>query len=276
MMKHILVPTDFSAYAAHALDAAVMLAKRFDASIHLFTNLELPNNWSQLTETERAAFPGILENIRESEAKQEALKSKHAELSITSSYAGGKLIDAIKTTIEEKNIDFVVMGSHGSSGISEIFIGSNTQKVVRLIHRPVLIVKGPLKDISFKRIVFASNFNLAEKKSFLYFKNIIADFEPEILLLGIKTSFFFDAPVSATQAAMESFKNLAAPFPCRTFIFKNANIEGGIRDFAKQVGADLIAISNHNRTPLRRMLIGSNVEALINHSDLPVLSIDYE
>ncbi|MBK7409888.1 MAG: universal stress protein [Saprospirales bacterium] len=40
--------------------------------------------------------------------------------------------------------------------------------------------------------------------------------------------------------------------------------------------ADLIGISNHERHPLKRILVGSNVEALINHSKLPVLVIDYE
>ena len=186
------------------------------------------------------------------------------------------MVEQIKKCIELEGIDFIIMGSHGKSGLSEVFIGSNTQKVVRSVHLPVLIIKGQVLDINFKEIVFASNFNLSEQESFLKFKELIAVFNPTIYLLGVKTSFFFDAPVSATKEAMEKFQKLAAPFPCKIYIIKDADIERSIREFSETVGADLIAISNHNRHPLKRMLAGSNVEALINHSTLPVLSIDFE
>lgn len=263
-MKHILVPTDFSECADHAFDAAVRLSKQFEASIHIYTCLNLPK---------ATADANTL--IEETLAAHQALKNRYPKHTITSSYSSGKFLDEIVACIDQEAIDFVVMGSHGKSGVSEIFIGSNTQKVVRLIHHPVLIVKGELPDINFKQIVFASSFNMSEKDVFLRFKEIVAPFDPEIFLLGIKTSFFFDAPAAVTSAAMEEFKVLAHPFPCKTYIFKNANIESGIREFAQTVGADLIAISNQQRSPLLRMFVGSNVEALINHSNLPVLTIDY-
>lgn len=264
-MKHILLPTDFSDCANHAFEAAVRLSRQFDATLHLFTCLENPKS-----DIESQSL------IAQTESAHQALKDRYPELYITSSYSEGKLVDEINACINRELIDFVVMGSHGSSGVSEILIGSNTQKVVRLVHRPVLIVKGPLPNIELKQIVFASNFNMSEKEVFLHFKEIVAPFDPEIFLLGIKTSFFFDAPAAVTSAAMEQFKLLAHPFPCKTYIFKNANIESGIREFAETVGADLIAISNRHRSPLRRMFVGSNVEALINHSELPILSVDYE
>ena len=260
-MKHILVPTDFSECADHALDVAVGFAEKFDATLHLFSGLI-----REEMNTDAKSVEALFEKI----------KKAHPNVEISYSYSSEKLLEGIQQCIREKEIDFVIMGSHGRGGVSEIFIGSNTQKVVRLIHCPVLIVKGPIKDLSFQRIVFASNFNDSEQQPFLRFKKIIAAFNPEIYLLGVKTSFFFDAPLSATTAAMEKFKELAAPFPCQTYIFKNSNIESGIREFADNIDADLIAISNRNRHPLKRMFAGSNVEALINHSNLPVLSIDYE
>lgn len=263
-MKRILVPTDFSDCADHAFEAAVKLARRFKATLHLHTCMELP----KATEDADAI-------IKETLVAQEGLKNRYPELEVTSSYSEGKLVDEVLSCIEQRGTDFVVMGSHGRSGVSEIFIGSNTQKVVRSVHLPVLIIKGELPDINFDQIVFASSFNMSEKEVFLRFKEIVAPFEPEIFLLGVKTSFFFDPPASVTSAAMEQFKMLASPFPCKTYIFKNANIESGIREFAETVGADLIAISNQQRNPLRRMFVGSNVEALINHSNLPVLTIDY-
>ena len=110
---------------------------------------------------------------------------------------------------------------------------------------------------------------------FLRFKDFVKPFLPEIHLVAIHTNSIFDPPYTISKLAMEGFKNLCAPFHCETYIYKDLNIDKGIRGFAEDIGANLIGISNHFRHPLKRMLAGSNVEALVNHADVPVLSIDY-
>jgi len=275
-MKHILVPTDFSECAQFALDAAIQLARKFEASIHLFHSINFPAGWEELSAAQKKAYPQLLAKIDAALEAFESIKKVHIDLDITSAYAGGKLVDEVKKTIDAQGIDFVVMGSHGKSGASEIFIGSNTQKVVRMIHRPILVIKRPLKEVEFKNVVFASNFNLNEQSPFLKFKAFLAPFQAKIHFLGIITSYFFDVPASVTRSAIENFQQLAAPFDSEAHLFKKSNIEAGVREFSEKINADLIAISNFNRRPIKRMLMGSNVEALVNHSDIPVLSIDFE
>lgn len=274
-MKHVLVPTDFSDCAQNATKVAVRLAQKFGAALHFYSCISLPSNWDQLTEEQRQKNAKATQLIAATEEKLTAIVDAYPNVAITTSYSGGKLVEQVQASIEKHKIDFVVMGSHGTSGISEFFIGSNTQKVVRTIHCPVLVVKGAVEDISFKQVVFASNFNLNEKDIFLKFKEIISPFNPVIHLLAIKSSFFFEPPISVTRSAMEQFREAAAPFECKLHIFKNTNIEGGIRSFSARIDADLIAVSNNNRNPFKRMIAGSNVEALINHANLPVLSLDF-
>lgn len=57
-----------------------------------------------------------------------------------------------------KDVDLNVLGAHGKSGIKDIFIGSNTEKVVRLANSPVLTIKNDLEDFNLNTLVFASNF----------------------------------------------------------------------------------------------------------------------
>ena len=275
-MKHILVPTDFSECAQFALDAAIQLARKFEAAIHLYNCINLPSEWGELSEEQKKAYPQIVTKIEAALEAFESIKKVHSDLDISSSYSGGKLVEEVKKTIDSQAIDFVVMGSHGKSGASEIFIGSNTQKVVRVIHRPILVIKRPLKELEFRHVVFASNFNLNEQAPFLKFKEIIKPFQPSIHFLGIVTSHFFDVPAAVTKSAIENFQKLAAPFESEAHLFKKSSIEAGVREFSEKINADLIAISNFNRRPLKRMLMGSNVEALVNHSDIPILSIDFE
>ena len=274
-MKNICIPTDFSACASHAIDAGMQLAKQFESHVHLITCLNIPKNWNTLNQDEKNNFPEAIQKIHNAEVLLNDIISQYPGIKIQTYIIGKKLIEGIKSYVIEHGIDFLVMGSHGSSGKNEYFIGSNTQKVVRAVHCPVLIVKDKLENTHFDKVVFASNFNENEKEAFLQFKDFVKHFIPEIHLVAIHTSSFFDPPYTLSKQAMEDFKELCHPFDCHTHIYRDFTIEKGIRTFSEELGAKLIGISNVNRHPLKRIVAGSNVEALINHSTLPVLSIDF-
>ncbi len=274
-MKNLLIPTDFSACAEHAVDAGMKLAERFEAQVHLLTKIDIPEDWSTMSEEEHLELEETNKDIHNVLVLLNNIKEQFPSIEITTAYRGGKLVDAIKSYVAEHGIDFIVMGSHGASGKNEYFIGSNTQKVIRAVHCPVLVVKEALEELDFSKVVFASSFNENEKAPFLHFKDFVKHFIPEIHLVAIHTSSLFDPPYILSKEAMESFKELCHPFTCHTHIFRDFTIERGIRSFSEEIGAQLIGISNVHRHPVKRVIMGSNVEALINHSSLPVLSIDY-
>lgn len=272
-MKNILVPTDFSEHAEFAFNAALQLARKFDAHIHLVTIPAMgfmPSGGSKIEPGSPAA--------REAERLEQKMKdwsAPHSDISFRHHVGYGKLMDLLADYVKGHGVELIVMGSHGASGKNEYFVGSNTQKVVRSVHCPVLVIKDKLEDITFDKVIFASNFNKNEEPAFLAFKNFIKHFVPEIHLVMVQTSSLFDPPYSLSTEVMKDFQQLCEPFQSKTHIYRDFTVEQGIRSFAEEIGAKLIAISNHNRHPLKRMLTGSNVEALVNHSHLPVLSIDY-
>lgn len=275
-MKNILVPTDFSVFAQYAYDAALQFARRFGARIHLLHVADLPVNWTALSDAEREEHSVVLQRISEVERMLKEWESLSQVAEVETHYMGGKLKDAVLHFVQEHGVELVIMGSHGMSGKSEYFIGSNTQKVIRTIHRPVLVVKEPVRHINFKEVVFASSFNENERKPFLEFKSFVKHFIPTIHLVYVDTAALFDPPFIVNKEAMEDFRALCLPFESQVHIFKDLTVERGIRNIAQKLGVSLIGISNHYRHPLKRMLVGSNVEALVNHSCLPVLSVDYE
>lgn len=274
-MNSILVPTDFSACANNAFEVAQKLARRFDARLHLLACIDIPENWGTLSPAEQNKQNEAIQQIRNTEALFSNMVKESEGINTVTSYRGGKIVPTIAEYIDRNGIDFVVMGSHGISGKNEYFIGSNTQKVIRKIHCPVLVIKDPLPDVNFDKVVFASTFRENEQEVFLKFKEFVKHFIPEIHLVEIHTSSLMGTPYVLSKEAMSNFKELCAPFSCKMHIYRDHNIDKGIRAFAEEIGARLIGISNHHRRPLKRMLSGSNVEALVNHSNIPVLSIDY-
>lgn len=263
MSNQILVPTDFSECAGFAADVAIKIAKRFNATVHFLTIWDLPEN-QKLKGQKKAA----LEKLE--------TKYKANNQNIKTVYIEGKLISTINQYIQENEIDLMVMGSHGINGYSEIIIGSTTQKVVRNIHAPVLVIKKALKTVDFKNIVFASDFSLKEQDVFKRFLEFIKIFSnPHIHLVAVNTSSFFNQPEFLLREAMKTFKSLAGEISCTKHISYDYNVENGIEHFANVIESDLIVVSNYQKSMLRKLFIGSTVEALVNHSEIPVLSLDF-
>ena len=273
-MKNILVPTDFSPCSKYAADAACLLAKRFGAKLHLLTSLDLPQKWDSMTGPKRLRDAAAQKMIQEAETALSELGQQCQDVDVATVWVGRGILAQIQEYVREHGIDLIVMGSHGASGKSEYFIGSNTQKVVRTVHCPVLVVKNPLLKLDFKKVVFASDFSQEAMPPFNYFKEIIKHFVPEIHLVSIYTSPF-DKPYPVKIEEMKPFEDACPPLVCHTHVYSHVSVDHGIRSFAGEIGANLIAISNHDRHPLSRMLVGSNVEALVNHTNLPVLTIDF-
>jgi nucleotide-binding universal stress UspA family protein len=274
-MNNILVPTDFSECANHATDVAVLLAKISGAKVHLLTSLPLPYHWSAMPEKERAKYKMAQGDIRQAERLLEGKRKKHESISMEISWADSDLLKNISEYVYQYSIDLIVMGSHGVGGKNDLFIGSTTQKVVRAVHCPVLIIKNPLEKLDFKKVIFASDFQIEELPVFELFLDFIKMFSPEIHFVAIRSSAFQESEKSI-KAAILPFKQLCDSLPYKAHVFKYFDVSGGIQVFAKKIGADLIAISNHQRHPLKRMLFGSNVELIVNYANAPVLTLDFE
>ncbi len=263
-MKKLLLPTDFSTCAGYATDAAIALAQKTGATLCLYHTLSPDVDPAKLQETQTNAQKSL-----------DAIKNAHPGLNITTLTAVGALTANLSNYTNSHKVDLIIMGSQGASGGAFSYLGSNTQKVVRQVHCPVLVIKKPLSKVDFTKVAFASTFNRDDIPAFERFKDIVKHFIPEIHLIAIQTSGFFEAPAIVTLEAMEDFKKLAKPFNCEVHLKREGTVDHGIRQFAEDQGIQLIGISNVHRHPLKRIFYGSTVEALVNASDLPVLSIDY-
>ena len=186
-MKRILVPTDFSPQAENALRVATNLAKKNNSEIYLMHSLNLP---SHLNETGKSgAMPESLYFVRLAEKEFEPLlqRSYLDGLEIHQAIGHGEIYDDVKQTVKEKDIDLIVMGSHGLSGFKEMFIGSNTEKVVRTSKIPVLVIKNERRDFDVHDFVFATDCSDECKPPFKRAVRFAKDVGAKIHLLYINT-----------------------------------------------------------------------------------------
>ena len=131
-MKKILVPTDFSKSAEYALKVAAQIAKKNNGEILLIHMLELPTSGNDAVSSshdipELMLFKNAALNKLEEIMNADFLKGINISKVIQFEMA----FDGILKSGKAHTADLIVMGSHGASGFQEMFIGSNTEKVVR-------------------------------------------------------------------------------------------------------------------------------------------------
>lgn len=270
-MKRILVPTDFSDCANSAVNTAIQLAKKSNASVHFMHTLYSPVEWVKLPLEKELQYPEIKASIglAKNELNKLVKKAERAGIEASSLLVFDSGREEIEKHAVPSKYDLVVMGSHGVKGAKEI-IGSNAQKVLRYSKVPVFVVKG--KKIDMKHVVFASDFSAEAHKSFkrvLEFAEIAA---AQIHLLYVNVPYMF----KETESIDKLMNAFAAKYPKHKFTMATYNAlseERGIRMYSNWIKADVIAMATHGKSTFTQWFTPSIAETVANHSDVSVLAI---
>lgn len=139
-LKKILVPVDFSDCSNKALQYAIPFARQFDAELTLLHVVqpfvaipEMPSVDAALIQSQmREAGKNQLDTLRRT--IDEEIPSK-TMLRVGSPHV--EIINAAK----ESGIDVIILSTHGRTGLTHVFLGSNAERVVRHAGCPVLIVR---------------------------------------------------------------------------------------------------------------------------------------
>jgi nucleotide-binding universal stress UspA family protein len=272
-MKRILVPTDFSEHAEDALKVAAQIAKKNDSEIIVLHMLELPHQMNDAI-LGGASIPETMLFMKKANEMLDEISSKPYldGIPVTEIVKMDKPIHGITQVSKDYDIDLIIMGSHGSSGVEELLIGSNTEKVVRNSEIPVLIIKKDISNFSVSNIVFASDFSAETKKPFEKLLNFTKFFEAKIHLVTICTPNSFK-PTHVIEKAMKDFVTEFNITNYTTQIYNDTNIEKGIINFANSINADIIGMCTHGRTGFAHFFNGSISEGLVNHAVRPVITL---
>jgi nucleotide-binding universal stress UspA family protein len=138
-IKKILVPTDFSEPSEAALFHATALARQANAVLliaHVHEPVEV------YTDTGFAGYP-VAGGEEALERTLEEVRPPDAQVGYVHRMLHGNAADEITRLAENEDVDMIVMGTHGRSGLTRLLMGSVAEAVVRRAKCPVLTVKQP-------------------------------------------------------------------------------------------------------------------------------------
>lgn len=138
-IRTILVPTDFSASAEHALHVAHSLARDHGAKLVLITSpLPPPTPLPNIVYDPGVESVGNTAHVKQELAR---LAATITDLPVETQVIGGPPGPGIVQSAQGWNADLIVMGTHGRTGLARLLMGSVAEHVVRHATCPVLTIK---------------------------------------------------------------------------------------------------------------------------------------
>jgi len=273
-IQRILVPTDFSETSIYAIENASRLASTLNAKLYVIHVLE--GSPYKLVKSE--------ENPKEKVVYQKKIMDKLEKLSksISDQYhievntllGEAKVVEVIEEAVKENNIDVIMMGTSGASGIREFLIGSNAQRVVKHSHCPVITFRMRPGDIGIQTIVLPveSWNNSMEKLD--YVTSIARAYNSTIHLLGIIESrkrAEMRKVLVLLNSAEEYLK--AANIPSVRKIIASQHVAKEAILYAEEIKASMIMVMTEHESRLDNVIPGVFATHIANHSEIPVMSI---
>jgi len=274
-MKRIIVPVDFSKYSEFALEMAANLAKKYDAEILVLHMLEISETILTKGSDDLQAEAVFFLKLAEKKFDEFLEKDFLDGVRITPIIKHFKVFTEVNDVAKEHGADLIIMGSQGASGMKEIFMGSNTEKVVRHSDIPVLVMKHSPILMDFEKVVFACDFSEKAINPYLNASKMFDLLGSTMHLVYVNLPNEKFRSTTEMESRVSDFLKLADGNTDRmsnvSFV-DDYSVEKGILSFSERIKADIIAVSTHGRTGLAHFFEGSISEDLANHSVLPVMT----
>lgn len=275
MMKRILIPVDFTELADHAYNLTQSLFAGDKIELHIL---------SVVTVTPDVLFDTSGELIEDGIIDLKQMQDQKLEFDssmdewvrgkkniVNTKVKIGRLTGDILNYIDENNINLLVMGTSGATGMKEFLMGSHTAYIAMRSPIPVLSVKSDLSDKPFDDVVLAGDFRDPQMLDLSIIKDILKRKKSRLHLLKVNTPGDFEIN-SAVYNRMQEFCELNEISNARFHLYSDYTVEKGIISFSDQMKADLIAIGTQQRTGLSRVIKRSISYEAINHLKQAVIS----
>lgn len=278
-MEKILLPTDFSSNAWNAIRYAIELYSEKACNFYLL------NTYTPVIVHSRFMAASVHEGLPEDNERrfsESGLKEVLEQIELECKYPGhhfetvssfSLLTDKINDMVDSHQIDLIITGTKGASGISEIFLGSNTVRMIKAArHCPVLVIP---EGFSFKkpgRIAFATDFRRSFSLDILQpLLSLTKIFDANVDIIHINENEELDRYQQANMELLdEYFKDTPHEYHWLPYFTGKSDV---LQYFLKEFDVDMLALVHYRHGFLEELIREPVVKRVAFHTKLPLLVI---
>lgn len=274
-IKKILIPVDFSETSFLAIEHASFMARLLKAEITLLHCIETYTVSSQLEVGPYEDLTAHIENEAHIKLKELAKDIHQATgIAVYTHYSVGRIYKKIVEYAQHIQADIIVMGTHGVSGFKEFVAGSNAYRVVSDAKCPVITVQAHATKIGFKQIVMPITDSHFSRQKVSYVSSIASIYGAKVFIVGLipSTGAEYESTFRVKIGQVEAYLT-KHEVSYETVYMKESQPAKQVMNFAIENKADLIASVTEVEDGIEGFLIKSFPQQIVNHSSIPVLSI---
>lgn len=273
-INKILIPIDFSETSLLALEHAANFCSKFNSSLYLLHVYKgrdidvLPDIGLGATDHESIKK----KVITELEKLASGFNSDYG-IEVDIEVKEGTIAKEIATTANEVDADMIVMGTHGTSGFEEYFIGSVAYKVVTASPLPVFTVQKHTKSKEYNNIFLGIDSSTHTRDKVSHVATLAKAFGSKVHLCSLITEEhedeknIFNLKIKQVKEYLDH-KGVNYEL-CEVY---GDNIAEMVLEKSKELGAEMIAIMTEQEASTG-LFMGSYAQQIVNHSAIPVLSV---
>ena len=276
-MKRILIPVDFSKDSVNAVKYGISMANKLETDVRLI-HVKTGDNYAPEFAGNETMFR--INDQLEVWMKEllDAVKNSYYvnRGKIDWKIRKGNVVNEISNQAKYDDTSLIVVASHGISGFQDKFIGSNAYRLVANAPCPVIVVRhGVEHDADISRIVVPVDFEKECSKKVPVVAGLASVYKAKIDLVGLRDSSFSHVLVriKTQMNLIERFISEHANLEIEKSVLSGRNLSRQLRDYAKEVDADLIAIRIHHSTNPFSNIFRPFANDMVNYSSIPVLVI---
>jgi nucleotide-binding universal stress UspA family protein len=275
-IEKILIPIDFSETSMLALEHATFIAKVFKAELVLLHVVE--KHWEKFSivvPEMRIAPPDDLINAVEKRLEGIASDLRASDgIKSTCITSNGTIFNEIISVSKEYDVNLIIMGTHGASGFTEFFVGSNAYKVVTTAECPVISVQTHSQKLGFKNILLPIDDSTHSRQKVNHAIVMAKLFSAKLHIVGL-ADFEDETELHKFEIKLEQIEEYIKKCDLTSTkeILHGKNQATMTADYAESSGADLIIIMTDQDENLTGRLMGPYAQQIVNHSKIPVMSV---
>ncbi|MDE3741978.1 universal stress protein [Maribacter polysaccharolyticus] len=276
-MKTVLLPTDFSDDAWNAIFTALKMFETADCNFVLLNSFE-PKITNLLGNKSKERLGFIYDSLSKNSKDQlkktiDYLKVNHARDNhvFESVSISSNLESAIKQIVGQMDVDFIVMGTKGATGAKEVFMGSNTVRVIKKVrNRPIIAVPRGYDFKNLKKVVFPTDFSRTyDKRELRQLLDLVGLWKAEITILQVTQKHELNEDKTEHKKKLSRYlKGVDHSFH---EVGMGINVAKAITGFAEENDADLIALIHYEHTFMEKLTREPVIKKMGFHATLPIL-----
>ncbi|MBX2946767.1 MAG: universal stress protein [Cyclobacteriaceae bacterium] len=274
-MKLVLVPTDFSENASHALEYAVETANAIGAGLLVMSVYSPPVSVQSALQTVVAEDTARVTKIYREKLNTiaETVKTEFPSVSCAVQVTVGDVVSEIVSLAGEKKADLIVMGTQGASKVVNVLFGSNTASVIEKAACPVLCIPQGLSYQTPKRILFATNFAYSDIEGAKQLVGLAKAFGAEVVFGHVVVGA---EETEEEKAVVDKFaieiRLLTGYGKISGKVISDAHVNAGLDALIEQSQVNMIALSTRKRNLFEKIYNPSITKKFSYYTNIPLLA----